>query len=224
MVRGRIAEVFESIQGEGIYTGVKQIFVRMQGCNLKCSFCDTKIESFGEYSSSELFDKVMDFNDDFHSISFTGGEPLLQKDFLKDILQLIKTKGICVYLETNGTMPKAFSEVKDDVDIVAMDIKLPSSTNSKECWREHKEFLLLARDSQPFVKMVICESTTSEDVEIASNMISKIDSHIPIVLQPNFFDSKEALLEKINDFRELCSNYVSDARIMPQMHKMIHVR
>ena len=83
MIKGRISDVFESIQGEGPYVGERQIFVRLFGCNLNCKFCDTKLERFDEYTAPELLDRILEFRGNYHSISFTGGEPLLQKDFLK---------------------------------------------------------------------------------------------------------------------------------------------
>jgi organic radical activating enzyme len=106
MIKGRISEVFESVQGEGLYFGEKQIFVRFFGCNLSCKFCDTKLNRFLEYEPQELFEELKLYQDVYHSISFTGGEPLLQKDFLKQVLQLTQKEGYKNYLETNGTLDR----------------------------------------------------------------------------------------------------------------------
>jgi Pyruvate-formate lyase-activating enzyme len=78
---------------------------------------------------------------------------------LKEILRLLKNQGIKTYLETNGSLANEFSEVKDDIDIVAMDIKLPSSTRDRTLWQEHKRFLSEAKGKDVFVKIVVCEST-----------------------------------------------------------------
>jgi len=86
MRKAKIAEVFESFQGEGIYAGVKQVFVRFFGCNLACIFCDTPLKHFKEYSPNALKKEISRFSG-YHSLCFTGGEPLLQADFLKGFLE-----------------------------------------------------------------------------------------------------------------------------------------
>ena len=224
MTKAKINEVFESIQGEGIYAGVKQVFIRFFGCNLKCDFCDTKLSHYDKYSSLDLFNKIRKSSKDFHSLCFTGGEPLLQKDFLKEILRLAKNEGYQTYLETNGTLADEFSEVKDDVDIVAMDIKLPSSTKDTQRWQEHKKFLSQARGKDIFIKMVICKSTKKKDLKDALKMISQINPNIPLVLQPNSNEYSKKLLEKIIDLQQCCLDHLADVRIMPQLHKFMGVK
>ena len=143
-MKGRIAEVFDSIQGEGLYLGEKQIFVRFYGCNLECRFCDTKLKSFMEYEPEELFRELKLYQDKYHSVSFTGGEPLLQKDFLKEMLKMTRKDNFRNYLETNGVLYEELEDVIDYVDIVAMDLKLPSSTGLGDFWDEHRLFLKIA--------------------------------------------------------------------------------
>ena len=157
--KGKIVEIFHSIQGEGLYVGAPQIFVRFYGCNLNCKFCDTKLTRFDKYSDIEAFEALLSFRDKFHSVCFTGGEPLLQKDFLKKVSTLIKQKGLVVYLETNGTLFNELSDIIDYVDIVAMDWKLSSSTGLRDFKEEHTEFLRIALEKDVFVKIVICNST-----------------------------------------------------------------
>ena len=111
---GRINEIFSSIQGEGIYFGRKKVFVRFSGCNLSCGYCDTEFESFQEYDSESLLKKVQSYGPDFSCVSFTGGEPLEQKDFLK-ILRLLRRR-LSNYLELTELFPRP-SEVIDAVDI-----------------------------------------------------------------------------------------------------------
>jgi len=224
MTKAKIADIFESIQGEGIYAGVKQVFVRFFGCNLKCNFCDTKLSHYDKYSSLDLFNKIRKTHKEFHSLCFTGGEPLLQKDFLKEILRLAKNDGYSTYLETNGTLADEFSEVKDDVDIVAMDIKLPSSTKDKNRWHEHRKFLSVARGKDIFIKMVICESTKKKDLKDALKLISGINPNIPLVLQPNSNEYSKKLLKKIIDLQQFCLDHLADVRIMPQLHKFMGVK
>ena len=143
-MKGKISEIFDSIQGEGLYLGERQIFVRFFGCNLGCKFCDTKPGRFIEYEPQELLEEIKLYPKDCHSISFTGGEPLVQKDFLKEVLGLTKKQGYINYLETNGTLSDALNEVIEYLDIVAMDLKLPSSTGLEYFWEAHSKFLKIA--------------------------------------------------------------------------------
>ncbi|MBM3244109.1 MAG: 7-carboxy-7-deazaguanine synthase QueE, partial [Candidatus Omnitrophica bacterium] len=174
-MKGRISEVFDSIQGEGLYLGERQVFVRFFGCNLNCRFCDTKLNSFLEYAPEELYKELkMYHRNGHHSISFTGGEPLLQKDFLKDVLKLTHRDKLKNYLETNGTLPDALKDVIDYVHIVAMDLKLPSSSGLNSLWQVHRVFLELASRKELFIKAVICECTEEEDLMQGLKLIREV--------------------------------------------------
>ena len=223
MRRGKVSELFESIQGEGIYQGIRQVFVRFYGCNLtRCRFCDTTLEGYKEFRAEDLVKQIDFYQKDFHSVSLTGGEPLLQKDFLKEILVLLKQLGLRTYLETNGILASELSELINEVDIIAMDVKLPSSTGLEGFWPEHKRFLEIACGRDSFIKTVICNSTQEEDIHKVLKIIS--DFNLPLVLQPNSFELGEALKDKLKGFQKICLGSLSDVRIIPQMHKVIGVR
>ena len=106
-MKAQIAEIFDSVQGEGIYLGERHIFVRFFGCNLKCKFCDTQLVRFSEYEPLALLSEIKKFQRPAGIISYTGGEPLVQKDFLKEMLPLARENNFRNYLETNGTLPEA---------------------------------------------------------------------------------------------------------------------
>src|SRR5574344_1255571 len=105
----KISEIFTSIQGEGLYIGVKQLFIRFCGCNLHCTYCDTDKEvneNCMNFSVEDLIEYIKKFNlKNIHSVSLTGGEPLLWADFLSEFLPKLKQefKGKS-YLETNSTL------------------------------------------------------------------------------------------------------------------------
>jgi len=222
---GRINEIFSSIQGEGIYFGHKQVFVRFSGCNLACGYCDTEFEKFEEYDSESLLKKIESYGPDFSCVSFTGGEPLGQKDFLKESLRLVKEKGYQTYLETNGTIPAALSEVIDAVDIVAMDIKLPSSSGfADDCWKQHYDFLNIAKVKDVFVKAVVGVHTSVEDFLKMLDLFKSLDYHGALVIQPNSRESGERLNEKLALFKKLCADYLIPSCVIPQLHKLIGVR
>lgn len=224
-MNGNIKEVFLSIQGEGLWIGKRQVFIRFAGCNLACAFCDTKdaqVKSpechiFKEKIENPIGIDVLKKHIDkeiFHSISLTGGEPLLQTDFIEAFL---KNKEYIVYLDTNGTLPSEFEIVKEKIDLVCMDIKLPSSTKQKPYFKEHKRFLKNIKDG--FVKIVITKDTIKDDFLYALKLIRDIDVKIPLVIQPDNVGFKRLFL-----FQKMALNELSDVRIIPQIHKFLRIR
>lgn len=222
-MKARIAEIFESIQGEGLYVGERQIFVRFFGCNLYCKFCDTRPKGFAEYEPQGLLDKIKSFGSEFHSVSFTGGEPLLQKDFLKESLSAARSLGHRNYLETNGTLPGELECVIGHVDIVAMDFKLPSSSDMGNLWGLHRRFLKVASQKEVFIKAVVCQSTAEGDIEEAVDLIKEINKDAVLVLQPNS-DELALLTQKLEQFRALARSRGVGCRIIPQVHKIMGVK
>ncbi|MCX5696297.1 MAG: 7-carboxy-7-deazaguanine synthase QueE [Candidatus Omnitrophica bacterium] len=223
-MKGRIAEVFDSIQGEGLYLGEKQIFVRFYGCNLECRYCDTKLSSFMEYEPEELFNELKLYRDKYHSVSFTGGEPLLQKDFLREILKLTGKGNFKNYLETNGTLHKELKEVIDYIDIVAMDLKLPSSTGLSDMWEEHRLFLEIASQREVFVKTVICTYTKEEDFIRGLRLIREAAQEAILILQLNSNEDRAYLHDKLETFKDLCRRERVTCCAVEQIHKVIGVK
>ena len=229
MEKAKISEVFSSIQGEGIYAGRKEIFVRFSGCNLNCVFCDTDNKRGKFYTVKKLAQKISKHSDGFGSgakwLTLTGGEPLLWSDFLEGFL-LFLNKKYKISLETNGTLPDRFKRIKDLVDLVALDFKLPSSTKEKPFWKEHQKFLKLAGDKS-FVKAVITGRTTLKDLKKAVKVISDINQEIPFVLLPasaykKFRDVPR--IEKVLQFQEEALKFIPDVRIIPQVHKFLKLK
>lgn len=212
------------MQGEGIYLGERQLFVRFFGCNLSCRYCDTKLHRFMEYEPSELFEEIKLYQEGLHSVSFTGGEPLLQAEFLAEIMQLTNKGGFKNYLETNGTLVGELEKVIDYVDIVAMDIKLPGSTGMGHFWGLHRKFLKISSRKEIFVKMVVCNSTSYEDLIRALILVKEINPAATLVLQPNSYEKSAALDNKIEDFSNICRDNDMTACIIPQMHKSIGIK
>lgn len=232
-VKADISEIFSSIQGEGIFLGAKQVFVRFADCNLDCLFCDERgMPKAKEYSPIELMKEVRSMeesNGPHHSVSLTGGEPLLSWDFLRAFLKILRRGRILrSYLETNGTLPDELSRVIELVDIVAMDIKLPSSTADKPFWREHVEFLKIAYKKKVFVKVVVTTGTKKEDISRAIDIVKKLDKNIPFIIQPASLvrkDDEPVARERLFSFMEMgLKRDLGNVRIIPQMHKVIGVR
>ena len=230
MLKAKISEIFQSIQGEGKYAGVKQVFVRFYECNMRCTWCDTPYAigdvpgKFEEYSSEEVLSRIRELSQGCHSVSLTGGEPLVQKDFIKHILPSLRKMKIKTYLETNGILPLELKAVISDIDIVAMDIKLPSSTKCRSYWHEHEEFLKTALKKEVFIKTVISSDTTTDDILQAAELVGRFDRDIVFILQPNFFEIKNGALPKCLEFQNHCQKYLNNVRVMPQMHKFMKLR
>jgi 7-carboxy-7-deazaguanine synthase len=220
-MKAKISDVFFSVQGEGIYAGSPQVFVRFYGCMCSCRFCDTPLTAYEKYNPLELYRKIKGFTRRYHSLCLTGGEPLLQKDFLKQFLRLIKYDGIITYLETNGILAEELGELITDIDIIAMDFKLPSSTAMGEYWKQHRKFLKVALQKEVFIKLVICSQTDQRDLDRAIALILKLRARrIPLVLQPNFFELSRQLLAKMQVFKRYCSGYLPCVQVIPQLHKI----
>ena len=223
-MKAKIAEIFESVQGEGLYLGEKQIFVRFFNCNLSCTYCDTKLDRFMEYEPHELFEEIKLYRDKYHSVSFTGGEPLLYKDFLKETLKLTSKHGHRHYLETNGTLFFELEEIIDRIDIVAMDLKFPSSSGMGNLWDTHKKFLKIAVKKEVFLKAIICQSTLEEDLREALGLIKEVSPGSILVLQPNSYEDQLVLNEKLSRFKEIANQERVTTCVIPQMHKIMGLK
>lgn len=224
-ITAQVKEIFKSIQGEGPYVGFEQVFIRFCKCNLSCSYCDTDffaLEKTKSYTPKELVQVIENLNiGNIHSISLTGGEPLLEFEFLKEFLPLINKK---IYLETNGTLPESLSEIIDMVDIVSMDIKLPSVTKMKESYQRHKEFIDICTKNKKeiFLKIVFDKNITDKEID-ESVKLAKKDALL-IVLQPMMLnDSLNTSPVELMDVFEKFAQRYSNVRLIPQVHKFINV-
>ncbi|UCD15462.1 MAG: 7-carboxy-7-deazaguanine synthase QueE [Candidatus Omnitrophota bacterium] len=221
-MRAKIAEIFKSIQGEGLYQGVPQVFVRFFGCNLKCSFCDTKLEYYQEKTLQEVTDEILSYKD-YHSVSLTGGEPLLQIKFLGELVRFLKKEGKKIYLETNGILYENLGRIIEYLDIIAVDFKLPSSTNTGSFWYEHKAFLKIAEKKEVFVKVVIGIDTQAKDIFKAIEIIKAVNGGIQFILQQQ--NPYESLLEdKAKSFHDICAKSGINTKIMRQLHKELGIK
>ena len=246
----QICEIFNSIQGEGLYVGERQTFIRFSGCNLNCQYCDTpqalvpakefKVETtpgqknISKFTNPATIKQLIDFCQAFdkpkgvtHSVSLTGGEPLLQVDFLKNFLPELKEQvELPVYLETNGVLPDHLTEVIELVDIVAFDIKLPSATGLSPYWKEHKKALETAYLKEVFVKIVFSRESKIKELDEAVRLIAEVDEKIPLILQPvtPFGPIKHRPNpDQIMAFQTLAKRKLEQVKVIPQVHKLIGI-
>ena len=128
-----VAEKFVSINGEGQKAGQLAVFIRFAGCNLRCSYCDTKwandFDLKGENLTAEqILEYVLDTG--VHNVTLTGGEPLLRPE-IEELISMLVKAGLWVEIETNGSVPLKPLE-KDSRPHFTMDYKTPSSNMESE--------------------------------------------------------------------------------------------
>ena len=214
----KIKEIFSSIQGEGIYTGEKHLFVRFCSCNLNCGYCDTDFSSSSkEYSADELYEKIKDIK--VSAISFTGGEPLCEVNFLKDFLEKYRLKlNRKIYLETNGTMYKELAQIIDYIDVVSMDIKLNSATGQLNRFLDNEQFIEVSHKKELFIKVVFDNNITGEEIKNVVKCAKKYNT--TVILQPKMpMDNEINLIEIFEKFYNLYENI----RLIPQIHKFLNL-
>jgi organic radical activating enzyme len=224
MTNAKINEIFDSIQGEGLYIGCRQLFIRFCGCNLLCDYCDTEFDKGDTYTVENLLEKIKAYDlDSMHSISLTGGEPLLHYEFLAEFL--LRKPDILIYLETNGTMHKAFEHIVHYTDIISADIKIDSSAKIGDVFSEHYKFFNIAKkhDNEFFAKLVFDENL--EDFEIHETVKLVSEFGIPLVLQPKMNENEsdvpsEKIFEIFNEFTRRYHN----TRLIGQTHKFFGIK
>jgi organic radical activating enzyme len=240
-----IDEIFSSVQGEGPRIGERHIFVRFQGCHIRCRFCDTPaaIEPQGHVCRAQRSPASWDLEEVRNPLttdrlsdlcrrlavpgpalpvlSLTGGEPLLHRDFLAAWLPRMRPS-FRTYLETNGIQFEALQQVVDLIDVVSMDIKLPSATGLRPFWEEHRKFLAASRGKQCFVKAVVTKDTSQGDIVAAADIISSIDPLVPFILQPATGNEAPAPAMLLA-FQERALGILGDVRVIPQVHKTLQV-
>lgn len=212
----KIKEIFESIQGEGLFVGEKQVFIRFSSCNLNCTYCDTNFQNGIELNEDELYQKIKNYN--ANSISLTGGEPLLNFQFIKSFLIKYKNKlNKKIHLETNGTLYNNLAEIIDLIDVVAMDIKIKSATMEDNKFLLNEKFLDVAKN-KAFIKVVFTNEITDDEIENILKIAKKYNT--PIILQPKTpIDLKTPFLDICNKFY----NEYKNVRLIPQTHTFLQV-
>ncbi len=198
----KINEIFYDIEGEGRYQGFPTLFIRVCGCNLRCFWCDTKYAYFKgrNIGVEELINIIK--KSPYKYVNITGGEPLLYKRQINYIIKRVKNKFFTV--ETNGSI--SINGVK--ADNISMDLKLPSSGESKKM--QFSNLKLLRQQDQ--LKLVI---GLYQDMIYAQRILKKYKVRAMIIAQPVY---KRFKLEKIKNF--VLRNKLN-WKVSMQLHKIM---
>jgi len=245
-----ICEIFSGIQGEGTLVGYRQLFVRFHGCNLACRYCDTAaarrpapatcaVETAAggrvltylpnPLTVAELLTTVRRLAADYphHSLSLTGGEPLLYGGFLNVLLPKLHAEGYVTYLETNGVCSAELAGLHEAPRLIAMDIKLPSAAGIPPRWDAHDAFLAVALTRVGVtgvqVKCVFGAESLA-DVTQAAQLVAVHDPATPFILQPVTPgpagpSSPDAAM--VLEAQRLAARYLRHVRVIPQTHMQL---
>ena len=201
----KINEIFYSIQGEGKWTGIPNIFIRTTGCNLRCNYCDTKyayVEGV-EKNILEITNEIKKYP--CNKICITGGEPLIQDDINKLIEELIVQK-YEIIIETNGSIKvDKLASIKDV--IISMDVKCPSSMMDDKMILQNISFLK-TKDQMKFI------INDKKDYSYAKKIMEKYKPKCELFFQPVWGKDPKILAEWIK-------NDDLPAKLGLQIHKII---
>jgi organic radical activating enzyme len=258
-MKGYISEIFSSFQGEGgsvlgSCQGKRQIFIRFAGCNLAeagrpCVWCDSPqaqdmdceeavVEKTPGSKMLESIPNPLDVDQvlevvkplktpDLHSLSFTGGEPLQQIGFLESLcIETVER----IYLETNGTLPKAAKRISGHVDFACVDLK-DETALPYQGWRDtvEKELESIGNFKDAgvlvFAKVVATNDTKPETIAGIARELSRLD--VPLAIQPvtTSNETERISQERLFNLTQAAAQYLSadDITISFQMHRLIGI-
>ena len=223
------------MEGEGILYGTKTLFVRLAGCPFTCFYCDTiealPMNSGTEYSLEDAC-KIINskLQDKTYKVNFTGGDPLIQHEAVREMAKHVKSKNIPTYLESSCFDSAKFSEVVPFIDFVKIEFKTKDSEfvdlkhystlmeNAFECL---KTSILLKKIT--YIKIVVSSKTDLPSfkglIKRIFNTTSKTDI-AGFIIQPTY-GIAEPSLEQLLEFYDIVYPLYNEVRIIPQLHKLI---
>lgn len=199
----KISEIFHSFQGEGLRQGEPTLFIRLSGCNLRCSFCDTKYawKKGEDYSTAEVLNKIRKLHLHFPAewVCVTGGEPLLQD--VNNLVKGLKAEGLKIQVETNATVFKILP-----VDWYTISPKPERYFYASEYKKKAKEIKLILTKDLGF--------------EVIRRMRTEFPEHIPLILQLQS-TRKWSMNLGIKLMRQSLRAGLKNIRLMIQLHKTL---
>ena len=204
----KVVEIFNSIEGEGVRVGLPCTFIRLYGCNLHCSYCDTRYACEGDsyivMSVEEILNQVKQWT--CRSITITGGEPLVHPG-IESLIQTLCDNGYCVNVETNGSVP--IPEIVSSRAMYTVDYKtISSGMSDRMCPEAFTELGML-----DVVKFVV---GTQEDLEQALSVVEKYGIRCHIYVSPIYGEMEPRQI--VEFIQQHC---LWDWHVQVQLHKII---
>jgi len=218
----QITEIYKSLQGESTYAGLPCVFVRLTGCNLRCSWCDSEYTFTGgkKMALEEVEETVRQLSPAGGLVEITGGEPLLQEREVVPLMQRLIAAGYTVLLETSGERP--LGKVPSEV-IKIVDVKCPDSSEGNTFHEDNLE-CLTSRDEIKFVLASRTDYEFAREFVQRNTLASKVNA---VLFSPAFNKSANGSRNTSHcllDPRELAEWMLTDnvpARMGLQLHKFI---
>ena len=208
----KVNEIFLSIDGEGYRTGLPVVFIRLYGCNLNCSYCDTRYsceqQEYKEMSLYDILAQVLSYG--VPRVTLTGGEPLIHPG-VKDLIVSLVANDIEVNIETNGAVDlDEFIEFKYNSKVIfTMDYKCKSSGMEEKMILSNLVFL----QPKDVIKFVVSNYNEMEEMEYILEA-SKCKAQVYVSPVFGAIEPKE-LVEYVLD------NGLNDVKVQVQLHKII---
>lgn len=214
MAEYKVVEIFESINGEGMKAGTLAVFVRLAGCNLNCSYCDTMWAncSDAEYTimtEKEIYDKVKSYN--VENITLTGGEPFYRENVDLLLKEFTKNDDLNVEIETNGSMDiSPYKNISHKISFT-LDYKCLGSGMNSKMYMDN--FLNLSKNDT--VKFVVSDK-------------NDLDDAIKVIKEYNLTDNCNVLfspvfgkIEPVEIVEYMMAKNLNKVKLQLQLHKII---
>lgn len=201
----KVVEIFDSFQGEGIYTGEPATFLRLGGCNLNCDFCDTEFDDYKEINVELVKECLLNHikNHKNKLLVITGGEPLLHYDEIKELVDLLHyqifNEGLKIQIETNGFIRR--------IPIQNTTYVISPKKDIDNVFKFYKDY------DDAYFKFVIEDFW---DLRLVKSLQEKYDYKKTVWLQPEFSQTNRVT-------RLILSKNINNIRISGQLHKYMGV-
>ena len=217
----QIVEVFQSLQGEGLLIGLPMIFVRLWGCDMACTWCDTRYSWAPEYKNSTkrehytpsgLAERLLSFQTHAKWVNFTGGEPTLWAAEISETVDLLP-RNFQTCIQTNGR--KWHEELFSKLSRICMDMKCPKSGEKSD------EKLLSKLRASDEVKFTIFDQ---DDLRVALDIHEQNPTKAAVVFQPVILSTEnfDVYLARSRWLaEEIQRRGYSDIRVLPQWHQLL---
>lgn len=214
MAEYKVVEIFTSINGEGIRAGQLAVFVRFQGCNLDCIYCDTRWANkedaaYQIMTDEEIVHHILQTG--VRNVTLTGGEPLLQNEIESLIQRLSEEDSLSVEIETNGSVELSTYDRMKNRPLMTMDYKLPASGMERYMCLDNFSHLCSA-DTVKFV----CSG--QEDLERASQIIKdyRLTERCHVIFSPAF-----GRIDPVQMVEFMKERKLNGVNLQLQLHKFI---